>query len=86
MPASVMAYAAFAFFGFYTFYGLYLDLKLARFHRGGKLLKAERWEPANYAAGAEPWITRNRRWERWQTTVWLVCALAVPLLAALLQG
>ncbi len=35
MPASLIAYAAFAFFGFYTFYGLYLDLKLARFHRGG---------------------------------------------------
>lgn len=70
-------------FAVHSFYGVYLDLQLARFRSVPKLSKTERWDPANYAVEAEPWVVRNRRWERWQMVVWLGCAFGGPLVALL---
>jgi hypothetical protein len=79
-------YAAFAVFLGYSAYDLYLDLKVGEYARGGLPPKSERWNPEHYAAGAEPWLARSRRWHRWRMAVWLGCLAGGNLLYWLLTA
>lgn len=77
-------YAAFAVFLGYSAYALYLDLKVGEYVRGALPPKSDRWNPAHYKPGVEPWLARYQRWHRWRIAVWLGCLLGANLLYWLL--
>ena len=59
----------------YAAYGVYLDLKLGRLAGYERVPKADRWNPARYFPGAEPWLERDRRWHRARRWVLLGCVI-----------
>ncbi len=72
-PVLLVAYLAFGA------YGIRIEYRVERF-RTGTPPKGDRWNPAYYAPAAEPWLRKNRAWERLRTPIWL----GLPLLGWLL--
>jgi hypothetical protein len=59
MPITLLAYFVF------VIYGMFLERKLDNFRRVQHLpAKPERWNPEHYSADAEPWLRRDRLYER----------------------
>jgi hypothetical protein len=83
--ASAVPYAALAIFIGYAAYGVYLDLKVGEYRMREPPPKPERWNARYYAPGAEPWLTRWRRWHRRKAAVWLGCIAGGSLLYWMLK-
>jgi hypothetical protein len=73
-------------YGAYGVLGLVYEHRLSQFRDGPLPKKELRWDPAQYAPGAEKWLARDRLWHRLRYPVWIGAAILLNVLYLALKA